>query len=77
MATDLANLQEARTNAIAKLTAALQGDYSAALELKPNFGGANGVDRIGYVNALKDTIAFLDKEINKHNVFEYTSEYTV
>ncbi len=74
MATDLENLQAAKSGAVAKLAAALTGDYSKAIEFKPNFNASNGLDRVSYIRELKDTIAFLDVEINKADVFEVTSE---
>lgn len=60
MATDLANLQAAKSGAVAKLAAALTGDYSKAIELKPNFNSANSADRISYVRELRATIADLN-----------------
>ena len=76
MATDLENLQAAKSGAVAKLAAALTGDYSSAIEFKPNFNGANGADRVSYIRELRETIAFLDSEINKQEVWEVTSELT-
>ncbi len=74
MATDLENLTAAKSGAVAKLAAALTGDYSAAIEFKPNFNGANSLDRVSYMRELRELIAFLDSEINKNDVFEITSE---
>lgn len=74
MATDLENLQAAKSGAVAKLAACLTGDYSSAIEFKPNFNAANGADRVSYIRELRETIAFLDIEINKNDAWEVTSE---
>jgi len=74
MATTLENLTAARDGAAAKLAAAMTGDYSQAIEFKPGASGANTLDRATYIRELRETIAFLDKEISKHDVFEVTSE---
>lgn len=74
MATTLESLEAARSGAAAKLAEALTGDYSKAIEFKPNFNAANGVDRVTYLRELRETIAFLDSEISKHGAWEFTSE---
>ncbi len=76
MATDLENLTAAKSGAVAKLAACLTGDYSSATEFKPNFNSANSADRVSYIRELRETISFLDSEINKSDVFEVTSEMT-
>lgn len=74
MATVLENLTAAREGAAAKLAACLTGDYSSAIEFKPNFNSSNGADRVSYIRELRETLAFLDVEINKHDAWEVTSE---
>lgn len=74
MATDLENTQTALSGARAKLAACLTGDYSSAIEFKPNFNAANGLDRVSYIRELRETIAFLESEESRLNVFEVTSE---
>lgn len=74
MATLLENLTAAREGYAAKLAATATGDYSSAEEFKPNFNGANGLDRVGYVRMLMEMISAIDAEITKHDVFEITSE---
>jgi hypothetical protein len=76
MATVLENLTTAREGAAAKLAACLANDYSSAEEFKPDFNGANSLDRTSYIRELRETLAFLDAEISKHDVFEVTSEMT-
>lgn len=74
MATTLENLTAARDGAAAKLAAALTGDYSSAEEFKPDAGGGNALNRTAYIRELRETLAFLDSQISKHDVYEVTSE---
>jgi hypothetical protein len=73
MATTLENLVAARDGAAAKLAATLTEDYSDALEFKPEASGTATLNRSGYIRELRETIAFLDREISKHDAFEETS----
>lgn len=57
------NLQLALEGASAKLAAALKGDYSKAIELKPNFNSANSADRVSYVRLLNELITSLTAQI--------------
>lgn len=76
MATVLENLVAARNGAATKLAACLTGDYTAAEEFKPDLNGGNSLGRVAYIRELRETIAFLDGEINRHDVYEVTSEMT-
>ena len=62
MATDLENLQEARSNAIASLKAAMAGTGPGG---KPNTNAANSVDHMRYLAELRATIRELDAMINE------------
>lgn len=74
MATVLENLTAARNGAAAKLKAALTGDYDNAEEFKPDTNSADSLNRTAYIRELRETLAFLDKEIAKHDVYEVNSE---
>lgn len=73
MATLLEDLTAARAGAAAKLAAALTSDYSSAIEFKPDASGGNTLNRTAYIQELKNTIEFLDREIAKHDCWEVTS----
>lgn len=74
MATVLENLVSAREGAAAKLAQCLANDYTDPEEFKPDASAPNALNRTAYIRELRETIAFLDKEISKHDVFEVTSE---
>lgn len=74
MPTVLESLVAARDGAAAKLAEALAGDYTKAIEFKPDFNGANSLDRVSYIRELRATIADLNKQISQMDVFEATSE---
>jgi hypothetical protein len=76
MATVLENLVAAREGAAAKLAACLTADYASAEEFKPDTSGSNALNRTAYIRELRETLAFLDSEINRHDVYEVTSEMT-
>lgn len=76
MATDLENAQTILSGALAKLAACMSGDYSSALEFKPNFNAANSLDREGYVRELRETIRWALLLINSVDCYEITSEMT-
>lgn len=65
----------ARQGAADKLAAALAGDYSKAVELKPNFNAANGADRIAYVDALQKIIASTTQNISDIRSLEEDGPY--
>ncbi len=72
MATDLENIQSALSGARLKLKNLLTGDYTSAEEFKPDIPG--GLNRVGYIRELRETIAFLESQLNSLDVFEITSE---
>lgn len=76
MATALENITAARDGAAAKLAEALTGDYSNAIEFKPNFNAENGADRVSYIRELRATIKDLNIEISKLDTFEVITEMT-
>lgn len=76
MATDLENAQTILSGALAKLAATMQGDYSSALEFKPDFNAANSLDRAEYVRELRATIDWARSVINGLDAYEITSEMT-
>ena len=74
MATDLENMTAALSGARLKLKNALTGVYTSAEEFKPDTNAANSLNRTSYIRELRETIAFLESEINRLDVFEVTSE---
>lgn len=76
MATAVQNLEAARDGAAAKLAEALSGDYSKAIEFKPNFNSTNGADRVSYLRELRETIKDLNAQLSLMDPFEVTTEMT-
>ena len=64
MATDLENLQAARSDAITALAAAMAGTGPGGL---PNTNAVNSVDHMRYLAELRNTIRELDAMINEEN----------
>lgn len=71
----LDDLTAAREGAAAKLAAALTGDYSSAIEFKPNFNSANGADRVTYIRELRETITDLTEQIQNIQSLEEDGPY--
>lgn len=72
------DLIAAREGAAAKLAAALTGDYSSAIEFKPDGNGPLAVDRVSYIRELREIIKDLtgqitDAQIEADGAFEVTS----
>ena len=76
MATDLEIAQTILSGALAKLAACMSGDYSSALEFKPDFNAANSLDRAEYVRELRETIRWAQGIVNSVDPYEVTSEMT-
>lgn len=56
-------LTTARQGAADKLAEALRGDYSKAIEFKPDFNAANSIQRSAYIRELRETIKDLTEQI--------------
>ena len=72
------DLVSARAGAAAKLAAALRGDYSDAIEFRPDNKGPLALDRVAYIRELRETIKDLTKQIDDaqtqaDGAFEVTS----
>jgi hypothetical protein len=76
VATNAENAATILSGALAKLAACMSGDYSSALEFKPDFNAANSLDRSEYVRGLRETIAWAQTLVNSFDTYDVTSELT-
>lgn len=72
------DLVAARAGAASKLAEALAGDYSQAIEFRPDHSGPLSLDRATYIRELRETIKDLTKQIDEaqrdaDGAFEVTS----
>lgn len=73
------DLVAARAGAAAKLAEAMAGDYSKAIEFRPDNGGPIALNRATYIRELRETIKDLTQQIDEaqaqsDGAFEVTSQ---